>query len=380
VNRLANRRLRLTMLAGALSLLTALTPAAGGAGGGFSGASPASASPTAGAAAGGQFYGVFAAPALRASEYDGMARIGARTVRMQLSWGWVEPNRGQRNWQLFDSQVRGAAQAGVGVLPVLIGVPNWISGSNTTPPVRSEEERSQYRRFLDDAVERYGPNGTFWLLNPTLPKIPIRTWQVGNEPNLPYFFGGKVSVRRFRRLLKVSATALRSADPGARIVTGGIFRYRTVRGSLGLKKFLSRMYRAGGVRRWFDVLAVHAYAARPKGVVGGLRVARKIMRRSRDGRTPIWLTEFGWTVGGVGWRTTHWRATKRQQAKRLKRTYRLVRGTRGLGVKRAYWHSFKDLDTPGQADPWTGRMGLLTLKGKRRPAWYAYARVAGGRP
>jgi hypothetical protein len=248
------------------------------------------------------------------------------------------------------------------------------------PPVRSARERAEYKQFVKEAVDRYGPGGSFWLLNPGVPRLPIDVWQFGNEPNLPFFFGGKVGVRRFRALLKASARAVRSRDPKARVLTGGIFRYRTVRGSVSMKKYLKRLYRLKGARKWFDAVGVHPYSPRPGGVIATIKAARGIMNRAHDRRTPIWVTEFGWTVGGVGWKQNAFRATKRQQAKRLRWSYKLMARKRGLKVKRAFWHSFKDLTTAGRPDPWTDRMGLLTLKGKRRPAWYAYARVAGGTP
>jgi len=246
--------------------------------------------------------------------------------------------------------------------------------------VRTKNERVEWKRFVKDAARRYGPGGLFWTLHPELPEHPIVEWQSGNEPNLPFFFGGKVGVRRYRDLLKVTAQALRTVNPHVTVITAGIFHYETIPGSISMKAFLSRLYRLRGVRRWFDALALHPYSPRPKGVIATIRAARRIMRDARDARTPVWVTEVGWTTGGVGWRTNAFKATKRQQAKRLKQIYGMLRRHRELRVRRAFWHSFQDFDYPDRADPWTARMGLLTRRGARKPAWYAYARVAGGNP
>jgi hypothetical protein len=307
-------------------------------------------------------------------------RLGARAVRLHLNWAVIEKTRGVRNWGYFDTLVGDAAAAGLGVMPLLFGVPSWISKDATTPPVRNEFQRSQWRSFVREAAMRYGPGGLFWTLHPELAARPIRVFQSGNEPNLPFFFGGKVGVRRYRLLLKITARALRSVDPGVTVVTAGIFHYKTVPGSLSMKVFLRRFYSLKGVRRWFDVLALHPYSPRPKGVIATIRAGRGIMKASKDGRTPIWISEIGWTTGGTGWRRNAFRATKRQQAKRLKATFRSIRRHPKLRVRRVFWHGYRDFDYPNLRDPWTARMGLLTLKGARKPAWFAYARTAGGTP
>ena len=38
-----------------------------------------------------------------------------------------------------------------------------------------------YVDYLNALIGRYGPNGDFWKQNPTLPKVPIREWQIYNE-------------------------------------------------------------------------------------------------------------------------------------------------------------------------------------------------------
>ena len=327
-----------------------------------------------------KLFGVVAVSLPTAAEFNRMGRLGVRAVRLHLSWRAIEEKRGVRNWGYFDRLVADATAAGVMVVPQLFDVPPWIDKDRSTPPIRSKHEKAQWKGFVKEAARRYGPGGVFWTLHPELPARPITIYQVGNEPNLPFFFGGKVGVRRYRDLLKATATALRATLPNVIVVGAGIFHYRTVAGSVSMKKYLTRFYRLPKVRRWFDVMALHPYAPRPKGVIATVRGARRIMRRAHDGRTPIWITEFGWTTGGVGWRKNAFRATKRQQAKRLKHTYRLLVRNRKLRVLRAFWHSFADFDYPGQPDPWTNRMGLLTVKGGRKPSWYAYARIAGGRP
>jgi hypothetical protein len=45
----------------------------------------------------------------------------------------------------------------------------------------------------------------------------------------------------------------------------------------------------------------------------------------------------------------------------------------------ATWFSFADRDSPGP-DFWIDRAGPFRLNGRPKPAWFAFARVAGGTP
>jgi hypothetical protein len=229
-------------------------------------------------------------------------------------------------------------------------------------------------------VERYGRGGTFWELHPELPYLPVTAWQVWNEPNVPVFFGGSVKVSKYGLLLRQAAEAIRAADPAASVVTAGIFRYNVKGKGLGMAAFLKRFYSLDGIKRSFDVLALHPYAARPRGVLRISHQGRRIMKRSGDPWTPVWLTEVGWPTGGVGWKRNMLRATPRQQARWLRRTYRLIRRNRWLRVRRVYWHQYQDFDYPDSPDPWQARMGLVDVDERPKPAWYAYARAADGTP
>ena len=315
------------------------------------------------------------------ADFQRMRRLGVTSSRLHLYWGAIEyfAGLGFRNWTSFDRLVADAARAGIRVVPLLYGVPPFIAKNPSTPPLRSESERAKWRKFVFDAVRRYGPGGEFWAQNPELPRLPVTAWQVWNEPNLPVFFGGNVDVSKYRDLLRLTAVAIRAADQGATVITAGIFHHYTGSGSLSMRAFMVRFYRLAGVKQWFDVLALHPYARRPRGVVRAVRRGRRIMRRAKDRKTPVWVTEIGWTTGGAGWEKNAFRATGRQQAKWLRRTYWLFRVKRRLRVERVFWHTYQDLHYPDKPDPWMARMGLLDRHGKRKPSWYAYAKAAGGR-
>src|ERR1700759_2010259 len=79
---------------------------------------------------------------------------------------------------------------------------------------------ARWRGFLRVLVARYGPHGSFW--HGRSRRLPIRRWQIWNEPNFKLFWTPHIEPKGYARLLHASAVAIRKADPGAKIVLAGI--------------------------------------------------------------------------------------------------------------------------------------------------------------
>jgi Beta-galactosidase len=304
-----------------------------------------------------------------------MAAHGVRTVRVQVNWGFIEPSPGQRDWSFYDDFISNLAAARLQALPVLLGVPTWISPHGSRPPIYSASQRSAWTSFVRELAARYGPNGSFWRERPGLPYHPLVDWEVWNEPNLRVYWGGRPNPRRYVRLLLLTRAALNPVDPSARLVLGGIFPPPRPRYGISQRTFLERLYRVRGARRTFDALAIHPFAARPKGVIAACREARRLMNRHRDRRTPLWITELGWSTGGANWGKSPFRATESTQAKFLRRSFRsLIARRRALRLQRLIWHAWQDSNVPGA--PWTLNMGLLRSDGSPKPSLFAYSGLA----
>ena len=136
------------------------------------------------------FYGVMwnragtdADPATRDSQFALMAKSGVESVRTVFSWAQAQPTAGQPpSFSYTDSVVALAAAHRVSLLPVVIYTPFW---ARDHPESASSGPRlpSDYSAYLTALIGRYGPKGTFWTDNPAIPKVPIRTWQIWNEPH-----------------------------------------------------------------------------------------------------------------------------------------------------------------------------------------------------
>ena len=106
------------------------------------------------------------------------------------------------------------------MLPFLTGAPTWAvpmdrprTSSPKNLPGQDRRQKSGWRAFAAEAVRRYGPSGTFWTDNPRLPRRPIRTWQVWNEPNFKYFVA-RPNPAEYGKLVKLSYSALKARRPG----------------------------------------------------------------------------------------------------------------------------------------------------------------------
>lgn len=343
-----------------LALACAATIAGcGGGGGGDESASPHANDP---------FYGVISAEPLPGGAQ--LARLGdggVGTLRINFAWGSVQsgPNA-PYDWRHYDPVVRGAAENGIRVLATVYSTPSWAASTAEIPPLGSD--LSGFEEFARAAVKRYGSDGTFWEDHPDVPKLPITDWQLWNEPNSPLFWKPTPNAAQYLTLLRAFNLAVKGADPAARILLGGLFPTPT--GGITMDRFLEDLY-DGGARRLFDAVAVHPYSLTPRKALDRVKQARDVMRRFGDADKPIWITEVGWASRGT---PSGLVVGLSGQADYLRQTFELAAAERDrLGIARVVWYSLND--TPGPL--WVGHCGLFRLDGSPKPAWEAFAQVAG---
>jgi len=325
-----------------------------------------------------------------APELRKMHRSGVETVRVVFDWAAAQPygastdvpvgeaarftdvNGVPTDFAATDRFVAAAAAAGLTVLPVVIRAPAWAADgppSYGTPP----RDPAAYAAYVAALAARYGPHGTFWATQRR--DRPIRAWQIWNEPNLgmywthqPDWAGG------YAALLRAAATAIRTVDRHARIVTAGL-----TNGSASTAwKALSLLYRAGA-KGAFDAVALHPYTAHITGVLKTVRNARTVMRRHHDVK-PVMLTEVSWSSsnGDSPDRFATWDTTERGQARAVTTALRtLARQRRRLGIAQVDWYTW--LSPHARRAQWSDYAGLSRLGGRklvRKPALAAFSRAA----
>ena len=295
-------------------------------------------------------------------------------VREPFSWARVETAAGHLDFSVYDTVMTAAASASLHVLPVVMDPPTWRSTAPASGRLRAmypPRAPAEMAAFATALVQRYGPGGAFWTTHPELHAVPIHSWQVWNEPNIQAFWATGPDPVAYVRLLDAVASAIRTADPGAEIVAGGLPYSGN---GLTPPAFIDAMY-AAGARGTFDTIAVHPYAADAAGVLEILRQVRAQLDRLGDSERPIWATEFGWATGGPPVTIT---ASEGAHATLLHDTIAYMQRARDVLHLRGFVaFRWKDVDlNPGQTDVWALHTGLLRADGSPKPALGAFSDAA----
>jgi hypothetical protein len=346
------------------------------------------------------FWGVVPQASPSEEQFQRLQRGGVDSTRIAIDWGTVQPARaGAFNWAGTDGVIGKAATAGIEVLPFLNGAPKWavpavwVAGSNHTVKAPSHlpaagASATAWSNFVKAAVARYGPSGSFWALNPSVPKRPIRTWQIWNEPNFKYFVA-KPNPAEYGRLVKLSYTALKGADAGAKLVLGGMFS-RPKGGKSTKEKpkrvyfasdFLEQMYETTpGIKAKFNGVALHPYTGKYQELTGEIEEVRDVQKSHGDAGKGLWITELGWSsqprpanplenifAKGVAGQTTQ-----------LEGAFSLLVSKQAKWkLQRIYWFSVDD--QPGTCNFCDGS-GLFADGFIPKKSWFAYVKFAGGTP
>jgi hypothetical protein len=296
---------------------------------------------------------------------------GVEIIRKTFDWSLIEPTKGSFDWTATDSVIASIARAGLKVLPVVVYSPTWASNcpSASRPKLCPPASNSDFGDFLATAIGRYGPNGSFWKNNPTVPKVPIVSWQIWNEPNFTAWWGGKPNAAEYAAMLQTVAPMIRAADPSAEVVTAGITdSFGT--GSIRLGYYVAQLY-AAGAKGSFDTLAIHGYDETPAGSVDLVQWARSVMDANGDAAVPIWMTEVGWASSGKPYRFTTDLAGEAADLDSLMGT--LVARHEDLNMRGMVEYLFHDGSSQDNVtDTWANHTGLVFLDYSHKPAWDAF--------
>jgi hypothetical protein len=235
-------------------------------------------------------------------QMDTMVASGVENVRVVFDWAAAQPYRrwsqvpdGDRGsftnvggiptrFGPIDEIVQLATDHGLTVLPVVMYAPAWDAGPHDAGSFPAPANNRFYAQFASALVKRYGPRGTFWKGQDLA--LPIRMWQIWNEPNIRTFWPPRPIAPTYVALVSAAHSAIKRVDPAAKIVLGGMPNYSWVQ--------LKAIYKVPGARRQFDIVAVHPYTAKPDGVITILQRVRTVMNKAGDGSKPILADEVSW--------------------------------------------------------------------------------------
>jgi len=285
-----------------------------------------------------------------------MVASGVGTMRVVFNWSQAQPYAtesqvpaSQRSefvdvggvptdFQAIDQIVGLAAQLRLAILPVVIYAPSWDAGHNPSGGAAPPARTGPYASFLTALIDRYGPRGTFWQTD--RPRVPVRMWQIWNEPNLSLYWPQPFA-QSYVKLLRAAHRAIKRADPRATVVLGAIAN--------AAWRWLDKIYRIHGARRLFDVVAVNAFTSTPSRVLEFLRLVRRAINRLGDRRKPLFYTEMSWpTAVGQSFETFDWDTTEAGQARDIAAVVpMLAKHRKALGLGAYYYYTWMDAGTPG---------------------------------
>lgn len=343
------------------------------------------------------FWGVSPQAAPSVEEFQRLRTGGVDSVRIPISWAATQAEKDAApNFTAVDHLVSGAAQAGINVLPFVYDAPSWAVTSAVVPgsgghsrapktlPVKSGTQRSAWANFLKLVVARYGPGGAFWAANPALLEQPIRTWQIWNEQNFKYFVV-RPNPADYGKLVKISYSAIKSVDPGAKLILGGMFARpkeaefkRKPAQAYFATDFLDQLYRTTpGIKSKFSGVALHPYTTAYQQLTPDIEEFRAILTQHNDAGKGLWITEVGWSSLPRASNDSFSKGPK-GQVTQLNGAFKLFKQKQAKWkLKRIYWFSVDD--QPGSCN-FCGGTGLFAEGFVPKKSWFAYVKFAGGNP
>lgn len=305
-------------------------------------------------------------PGVAARLVDG---LGAPAyTREEFAWSEIQPtSRDSYSWASTDAWVRECAVAGLRVFGILNKPPTWATSGTTTaeswtrPPI-TEPTTTDYANFCGSVAARYGPGGTYWTANPTVPYVPVVEYEIWNEPYKFASWKGPsgeqlpADTAAYARMVTSAAVKIRAG--GGKVFASVDTGTDNTGGLPSPQAFLVPFLQQPGVLDAIDGLSVHPYAYNyapaTYELTGTPRAAsdvewrrswlhtskladyRAILADAGKPTLPVWITEIGYPTHTVSAGTvlgdTQAKAEQQQSARLesvfmyLRRNYGLVQG------------------------------------------------------
>ena len=334
-----------------------------------------------------------------------LQELRTQLVRVNLIWGGangvakrrpvnpMNPADPAYDWSVYDRTVTYAQRYGMKVVFSILGTPPWANraaGVNVAPRSPLDLER-----FAVAAARRY--NGTFKGADGN--NLPaVRSWLAWNEPNNPAFLRpqfrrvrGKEVIQSaidYAKICNAVVKGVRKTTIGASKVACGVTGPRgnnnpnSNRPAVSPLPFLRAMKKAGA--KGFNAYAHHPYYGAPRetpstppppGIHGNAATAITLGNLNLliaevtrlYGKKRIWITEYGYQTNppdrifGVSFAN---------QARYLTQAYGIAK--RHPRIDMFLWFLLRD-ENRALSQGWES--GLLTVAGKRKPAFAAFQRL-----
>jgi hypothetical protein len=291
-------------------------------------------------------------------------------ARLPVHWSRVEPvdlNPDQYEWYSYlDKSLVNANEAGVKVLLTIVSQPDWVSDYPMGPP----KDEKALLEFVGALVERFDRDG-----HADAPGSPEVTYfELYNEPDNTSESRGKAGTHgywgnrgtEYARLLQKLYPVVKSANPNAQLVMGGIaLDWFVEDGGVFDRDFLTDVLAECQRKKCIDVVNFHYYplfqsvwAPYGTGLIGKTNYVRQMMAKYGMEDHTVFCTEIGW----AGSESTVWGSVEAQAR------YAVQGFVRGLSTDLSMIIWFKAHDRGMEHD----LPGLLDADMNPKPSYYAF--------
>jgi hypothetical protein len=212
--------------------------------------------------------------------------LGAHWVRVFAPWPDIEPSQGVHSafWLGQYDRLLNSLPKGTNAILDFVDAPSWESGSPAAnaPP----SNPADYASILHFLAQRWAGK--------------VAAYEIWNEEDASRWWVGAPDPAAYTSLLQAAYPAVKSADPAAKVVLGGL--------TGNDYNFLQGVYRAGG-KGYFDAVGVHTDTAcdvnspnvflrdtngrlDPDSFIGYREVHATELANGDN--APIWMTEMSW--------------------------------------------------------------------------------------
>lgn len=291
----------------------------------------------------------------------------ANVHRLLVYWADVQPNgRDEWRWAKYDRVVDAAEARGMYLILTPTGSPNWARHPDrrNSSPWHRPDDLDAWGVFVRRLAERYRAYG----------------FEIWNEPNLVFFWGGSPSPGGWAALYCRAAREIKATAPDAWVGGPGLAAVPVEAASVAgnanwsASKFLQRAFEYEISACGLDFVGYHAYAI--AAYCDGknppmdaslppfheLRRLRGVMKASGYGKRPVWNTEWGFPSHTCGYTEE-----RQEDLAMLEEAYLASLPY----VMFSIWFNLRDDDScrDARAEPKTrlyGCMGLLRLDWSRK--------------
>lgn len=288
-------------------------------------------------------------------------QAGASWTNVYLLWSQVETSPGVYNFSRYDGIMGNLASGGVRPFVEIRKSPSWVA-STDCGPLDKTGGMDSFANFVRTMVQRY-----------SVAPYNVKHWEFYNEPdNTDVNLAQQIGMgcwgnypSQYAQLLSVANSAVKSVDPQAKVVFGGLAMENMTSFNMN---FLDQVLAAGG-GPYFDVLNVHyfsnyasAWSAYGVDIGGKITRVRQIMS-GRGVSKPVAVGETSYQDSPLD---------NFDAAAQARYVPKVLARALANDVYKVDWYQLRDYGDP--ARPYY--YGLLDINGQPKPSYTTYSVAA----